>query len=45
VKNILEKELDRELSVAISEATAGAFLRGPSELLLPLAYSKEVYRG
>jgi hypothetical protein len=45
VKNILEKGLDRELSVAISEATAGAFLRGPSELLLPLAYSKEVYRG
>jgi hypothetical protein len=45
IKNILEKGLDRELSIAISEAATGAFLRGPSELLLPLAYSKEVYRG
>lgn len=45
IKNILEKGLDRELATAAPLVAAGAFLRGPEELLSPLTYSEEVYRG
>lgn len=45
IKNILEKGLDRELALATPVSAAGAFLRGPKELLWPLTYRQEVYRG
>jgi transposase len=45
VKNILERGLDRQLALAAPVVAAGAFLRGPEELLLPLNYHEEVYRG
>ncbi|MBT9163740.1 MAG: hypothetical protein DDT24_00660 [Chloroflexi bacterium] len=45
IKNILEKGLDQQLALTVSMATAGAFLRGAQELLLPFTYPEEVYRG
>ena len=44
IKNILEKGLERQLALAAPAAAAGAFLRGPKELLLPLIKSEEAYR-
>lgn len=45
IKNILEKGLERELALATPVVTAGAFLRGPQELLSPLTCQEEAYRG
>jgi len=48
VKNILEKGLDQELALAapvLPGMTAGAFLRGPQELLLDISWPKEVHHG
>lgn len=42
IKNILEKGLDREQALATPVVAAGAFLRGPEELLLPLTFGQEV---
>jgi len=41
IKNILEKGLEQGIPLGASRVEAGAFLRGPEELLLPLNYSKE----
>jgi len=43
IKNILEKGLDRELAPPVAAVAAGAFLRGPEELLLSLTDREEVY--
>lgn len=45
IKNILEKGLEQGISFEAPGVKAGAFLRGPEELLLPLTYSKEAYNG
>jgi len=45
IKNILEKGLEQGVPLGTSRVEAGAFLRGPEELLLPLTYSKEAYHG
>lgn len=45
IKNILERGLDQELAPATPLVAAGAFLRGPEELLSPLTYQQEVYYG
>jgi hypothetical protein len=41
IKNILEKGLEQGIPLGAFRVKAGAFLRGPEELLLPLTFSKE----
>lgn len=43
VKNILERGLEQGMLLEAPKVEAGAFLRGPEQLLLPLDYSKEAY--
>ena len=45
VKTILEKGLDQETALAAPVVAAGAFLRGPQELLLHVAWPEEVHHG
>lgn len=43
IKNVLEKGLDREISMATAApVVVGAFLRGPQELFAPVAHMQEV---
>ena len=45
VKTILERGLDQEMALAAPAIAAGAFLRGPQELLLHLVWPQEVRHG
>jgi len=45
IKNILEKGLEQQLVLAAPAVAAGAFLRGPKELLLPFTCPEEAHHG
>lgn len=45
IKNILEKGLEQANSTPLSGLQAGAYLRGPQELLLPLIWKEEENHG